>query len=118
MKCLLILSRNKWHQCDMDVTGDFSLHHLGKVEFGKFSSLKVLFSPFPPVFFRTESPSHFIVIPQLPVGTLPQWAAATPLPGEAVLPRAVLNHRGCPHTVRENRGPSDLVSAMCEPQSI
>lgn len=42
-----------------DVTGDISHHHLVKVEFGRFSTLKGLFFPFPPVFFRTESPSHF-----------------------------------------------------------
>ena len=117
MKCLLIMLRNEGHQCDIDVTGDFSLHHLVKVAFGKFSSLKVLFSPFPPVLFRTESPSHFAVTPQPPVGTLHLWATATPRSGEAVLPRAVLTPHGCPHAVSESRAPSDLVSAMCEPQS-
>lgn len=71
MKCLLIMLRNEGHQCDIDVTGDFSLHHLVKVAFGKFSSLKVLFSPFPLVLFRTESPSHFAVTPQPPAGTFP-----------------------------------------------
>ena len=55
--------------------------------------------------------------PQPPAGTLPLWATATPRSGEAVLPRAVLTPQGCPHTVSESRAPSDLVSAMCEPQS-